>query len=59
MPTTDLDTAIRTHTAFQSLAHLRAHHAATGWAPSFRFGTEGALLAGVLLAVGIVCRLYI
>ena len=56
---TALDTAIATMTAFRSLAHLKAHHAATGWAPSFNTANlEGVVLAAALVPHGILCRFY-
>jgi hypothetical protein len=61
MPATEtrLDTAIRTLTAFRSLDHLKEHHAATGWTPSFRYSNrDGVDLSNALAGHGILCRLY-
>ena len=59
MSTPTLDTAIRKLTAFRSLAHLKQHHAETGWAPSFRScNTEGVLLGAALISHGVLCRYY-
>jgi hypothetical protein len=59
VPTENLDAAIRSLTAFRSLAHLLEHHKRTGWAPSFRHdNTEGVLLGAALIPHGILCRLY-
>ncbi len=57
--TTNLNTAIRTLTAFRSLAHLKEHHAMTGWAPSFRHdNVAGVGLGAALIPHGILCRYY-
>ena len=51
--------AIRTLTAFRSLDHLKEHHAATGWTPSFRYSNrDGVDLSNALAGHGILCRLY-
>jgi hypothetical protein len=54
-----IDSAIRNLTAFRSLAHLKAHHRETGWAPSFRSdNVAGVALGAALIPHGVLCRYY-
>jgi len=55
----NLDSAVRSLTAFRSLAHLLAHHRATGWAPSFRHdNVPGVELGAALIPHGVLCRYF-
>jgi hypothetical protein len=54
-----LDSAIRTLTAFRSLAHLKAHCEVTGWTPSFRHdNVAGVGLGAALIPHGVLCRYF-
>jgi hypothetical protein len=49
VPTDNIDAALRTLTAFDSLGQLQAHVADGGKPPSFRVGAPGAPLGLALL----------